>query len=280
MRFASILAVFVSLAAARSAPAQGQPAGPFDGTWEISALIDDGEVIPASIIKMTIASDGRLAIRGQAITVVRPNGNKKTLLFTTDPQASPPAFDLAGSDKTGGKGIYLSSGDTLMICLSGPEVGVRPTSFTSKAGSQTMLMTLTRVKEPLAPAPGAPGAVPVPLPPAPVAAVSKDDEIRKILIGTWGHQDNDKIERGTFNTDGSFSMTRTWKKAYKRFFDDDERFSGEWRLDNGRLVIRITAATDPKARGQVFTYRINSISETEMLLVDDTGHVRREWKTR
>ncbi|MBX7103369.1 MAG: TIGR03067 domain-containing protein [Gemmataceae bacterium] len=256
-------------------PAQQTPPGPLDGVWEITALIDDGEVVSNDIVRKSLTSDGRMTVRGQTLSFTKTNGQPKTVLFTVDTQTNPQSIDLGGADKTGGRGIYVLAGDTLMVCVSGPEVGVRPTSFGSKAGSHAMLMTLQRVKDPQVST-----SQTIPLPPPPVIKRTPDDDIRRILIGTWGHQDSDKVELGTFNADGSFSMTRTWKKAFRKFFDDDERFSGDWRLENGNLVVRITASTESKVRGQVYNYRVSSINDREMVLLDPAGAVRREWKTR
>src|SRR5262249_19347517 len=133
-------------------------------------------------------------------------GEKKKLLFVNDPKAKPATIDLAGTEKTGGKGIYILSGDTLMLCLSGPGIDERPKDFGSKEGSQTVLVTLKRVaaeekKEPAAPAPVAKQAL-------------ADNDIRKLLLGSWGNQDKNRVEYYTFNDDGSFNATLTWKRAF------------------------------------------------------------------
>lgn len=269
VRFLSLLLLLL-LGTARASEANAT--SPFDGVWEITALIDDGEVIPSVVIRQSLAVDGRMTVNGQAISFNRPNGEKKVVLFTTDTRVTPAAIDLAGSDKTGGRGIFVINGDMLMICLSGPELAVRPTSFASTKNSNAMLMTLQRVRTVAPPST-------LPLPPAPVNDHIGDAGVRRLLIGSWGHQDSERIEYGTFNSDGSFSMNRQWKKSFRRYFTDDERFSGDWKLENGTLVVRITAATDPKVRGQVFSYRINSINDREMVLLDDAGNVRREWRT-
>lgn len=244
----------------------------FDGVWEVTALIDDGDVVSAKLIKETLSRNGCVTIRDQSIVIERPTGAQRTLLFIADPVASPPTIDLAGADKVGSKGIFLHSGDTLMLCLGGPGIDLRPTEFSSKAGSHTILMTLKRaaVANDVAVA----KVTPIPTP------VIADDATRRALIGTWGHQNSDAVELGTFTADGLFNMSKTWKNGMKKLFDGDLRASGTWHVTDGVLSVKITATTDKDMQGQVYTYRINSISDKDLILIDQRGQVRREWKTR
>jgi uncharacterized protein (TIGR03067 family) len=247
--------------------------GKLDGTWQITAMIEDGEVVAPATVRDKLAKDGRLTISGQSITVARPGtGEKKTILFVTDPKANPPTLDLAGADKVGSKGIYLLSGDTLLVCVSGHGIAERPRDFGSAPGSQAVLLTLKRLAAEPARDP----------PPAPVLSQPLTDaDIRKHLLGTWGHQNNDAIDYITFNEDGSFSSTRTWKRGFlKNTFEEDGRQSGTWKLKDGVVILHVTASTLKEKMGQVYSYRINSISATEVIYLSPEGQVRREWKTR
>ena len=259
----------------RSAPAgQTPPAKPgtLDGVWEITALIDDGELVPDTTIKGTMVKDARLNFTGQSITFLRPlTGETKTVLYVTDTAASPDAIDLGGTEKVGGKGIYHLAGNSLMICLSGPGILERPTDFGSKPGTHAALLTLKRVTG------TAPAAVP--LLAAPIKGKVPDPDVRKQLVGTWGHQNDKEIVYVTYNSDGTFGRIASWKSAFKKAFAEDERTSGTWKLEDGSIVMSVTAATDRRDQGQVFTYRINSISATELILIDQAGHVHREWRT-
>ncbi|MFO0809205.1 MAG: lipocalin family protein [Gemmataceae bacterium] len=247
-------------------------AGSLDGTWEITSLIEDGAVIAPAAIKETLAKSGMLVIAGQTIALTRPNtSEKRTILFVINDKVNPPTIDLAGADKVGSRGIYLQTGDTVLICLSGPEVADRPREFASQPGSHAILMTLRRVTAPAAPAAA-------PLPPAPVQQVLTDDAVRKLLVGTWGFQNPDEVHYSTFTADGSFTATRTWKKGLKKLFDGETRSSGSWKLENGVLVIKVTASTERDMQGQTYTYRVNSITAREMILLGSDGGVRREWK--
>jgi hypothetical protein len=82
----------------------------------------------------------------------------------------------------------------------------------------------------------------------------------------------------TFNPDGTFSSTRTWKKGFQRVFHEDVRSSGTWKVENGIVIINITASTEPDLRNQIYSYRISSITPNDVVYVDQLGQVRREWK--
>jgi uncharacterized protein (TIGR03067 family) len=278
-RFLPLLAVAAMsallMSGDRSAPA-GQPpaakAGSLDGVWEITALIDDGELVPEATIKGTLVKDARLNFTGQSITFLRPlTDEAKTVLYVTDAAASPATIDLGGTEKVGGKGIYHRAGDSLMICLSGPGILERPADFGSKKGTHAALVTLKRVT----------GSAPAPVsfPAAPIKGKVSDQDVRRQLVGTWGHQTDKELNYVTFNSDGTFSRTISFKSAFKKAFSEDDRTSGTWKLDDGSIVMSVTAATDKHDRGQVFTYRINSISATDLILIDQAGQVHREWRT-
>jgi uncharacterized protein (TIGR03067 family) len=260
----------------RPAPAQPkQPAKPgaLDGVWEITALIDDGELVPDTTIKGTMVKDARLHFTGQSITFLRPlTGETKTILYVTDTAASPDAIDLGGTEKVGGKGIYHLAGDSLMICLAGPGILERPTEFGSKKGTHAALLTLKRVT--------GTAQTPTPLLAAPIKGRVPDSDVRKQLVGTWGHQNDKEIAYVTYNADGTFGRVVSGKSAFKKAFGEDDRSSGSWKLEDGSIVMTVTATTEKRDQGQVFTYRINSISASELILIDQAGHVHREWRTQ
>jgi uncharacterized protein (TIGR03067 family) len=261
----------------RPAPAgqspAGRPAVSLDGVWEITALLDDGDLVPEATVKATLVKDARLNFTGQSIAFVRPlTGESKTILFVTDSAANPATIDLGGTEKVGGKGIYHLAGNSLMICLAGPGLLDRPTDFASRKGTHSALITLKRVTALAA-------ANPPALPPAPIKGRVADPEVRKLLVGNWGHQNEKEINYVTYNADGTFSRVVSWKSAFKKAFSEDERTSGTWKLEDGSIVMTVTAATDKRDQGQVFTYRINSISATELILYDQAGYVHREWRT-
>ena len=116
-----------------------------DGTWEITTVIDNGRVVEPTEVLLNYAADGRVVIRGQQVELVVPmTFQRKRLPFVVDNTKSPMTFDLAGAEKTGGRGIFMASKDSLLLCLSSRDQG-RPTSFASLPGSGNLLVTLRRI---------------------------------------------------------------------------------------------------------------------------------------
>src|SRR5262249_46421477 len=107
-----------------------------------------------------------------------------------------------------------------------------------------------------------------------------DDETRKMLVGTWGHQDKNKVEYYTLNADETFSAMTNFKRGISTLFEDDVRSSGTWKLRDGDLIVQFKTSTDRDKHGQVYSLRVNTISATEVIYIDQTGSVRREWKVR
>jgi uncharacterized protein (TIGR03067 family) len=267
------LSVTIALGFAGSGLAQ-QDADKLQGTWEITALVDDGATVSEEILKTRYAQDARFKVKGQSINFLAPGTlQARTILFVLDENASPKTIDLAGTEKTGGKGIYLLSEDTLLICLAEPEAKQRPTEFSAKKGSPYLLMALKRVKTT---GQVSDAAQPKEAPPAEI----KDDDLRKALVGTWGHQDDEWIRMFTFNTDGTFSSTGSFKKKLGKLFHPDVRSSGTWKLQDGIVICMVTASSDRDLRNQVFSYRVRSITATDLVAVDQFGNLRREWRAR
>ena len=63
-------------------------------------------------------------------------------------------------------------------------------------------------------------------------------------------------------------------------FHQDVRSSGTWKVQDGVVLVKIDTSTDKERRGQLFSFRIRSISSTELVAVDGTGQVRQEWKAQ
>ncbi len=255
-----------------------------DGTWELTAVIDDGKPVTLDTVKQTMIKDARIIVKGQLASLLKPDGTTRELAFVINPNANPRTIDLAGAVKTGGKGIYMRDGNSLMICLSSTENEARPAQIASLPGSDTILMILQRVSvaapAAVTPAP-ATTPTPTPKPPAPAAVVPSDDATRKMLVGTWGHQTDDKIVKVTFNPDGSYTIIEAYKKGLKKLFEGEDRTSGSWKLKDGEIMLTATSSTNKDRRGQIYSYRITSINEGEVLYVDNiTGQRRIEWKLR
>jgi uncharacterized protein (TIGR03067 family) len=255
---------FLGCVAPRTACAQS-----LDGTWEISAVIDNGRVVEPTDVLLNYAADGRVIIRGQTVELVVPmTYQRKRLPFVVDNTKSPMSVDLAGTEKTGGRGIFLASKDSLVLCLSSRDRG-RPASFASLPGSGNLLVTLKRISA---------GDSSSPAPSPPSVPSYEDDQLRRMLIGTWGHQDADSIHYITLNADGSLSATMTWKDKFKQMFHQDVRSSGTWKVLDGVVIVNIATSTDKERRGQVGSFRVRSINASELVAVDHNGQVRQEWK--
>ncbi len=241
-----------------------------DGTWEITAVIDDGKVIDPTSVLLNYAADGRVIVNGQAVQLIVPmTYQRKQLVFTTDATQSPMTFDLAGSDKTNGRGIFMAGKDSLVLCVASREKG-RPTSFSSLPGSGNLFVTLKRATG---------GAANGTLPAPPSTPTYDDAQLRQMLVGTWGHQDADSIHYITLNSDGSMSVVMTWKDSFKKMFHEDVRSSGTWKLEDGVIITKIDTSSDKERRGQVGSFRIRSINASQLVAVDHSGQVRQEWKS-
>ncbi|MCE9534282.1 MAG: hypothetical protein K8T89_24650, partial [Planctomycetes bacterium] len=147
-----------------------------------------------------------------------------------------------------------------------------PTDFTARKGEPQILLTLKRVKATDKNSDPQPKEMP------PVA--TRDEELRKTLPGTWGHKNEDWLTMFTLNSDGTFSSRRSYTKKFGKLFNEDVTSSGNWKLAEGVVICTVTASTDKDSRNQVFSYRIRSITATELIAVDQFGQLRREWKTR
>lgn len=163
----------------------------------------------------------------------------------------------------------MFSNDTLMLCLASRDRG-RPDTFASLPGSGNLLVTLKRVGNNDSAGPAKPPATP-----------SYDDEqLRRMLTGTWGHQDANTIHYITLNPDGSMSASMIWKDNFKKIFQQDVRSSGNWQVKDGVAIVKIDVSTDKERRGQTYSFRVRSIDSTELVAVDANGQVRQEWKSQ
>lgn len=247
---------------------------PFQGAWKVVAIFENGEALTEQQIATSFVSNGKLTVDGPVISLLPPGQfERRQIAFTVDATKSPSTIDLTGANKVGSRGIYMLSGDSLMICLPGPGDKDRPTDFSANKGSDRTLLILKR--EAASPPPSVEPET-KPVPPAPTAA----DEMRKLLIGTWGHQDSDAVYYTTFNPDGTFSSSTTWKSGFRKVFNENVRSSGTWRLENGLIVTTKTASTDRNVVGQVYSIRITHLNDTSLIGIDDKGRTHSEWRVR
>jgi uncharacterized protein (TIGR03067 family) len=253
-------------------------ATPLEGNWQVIELIEEGRLVPQAEIRTQLIKDALVTVRGPILSFTLPTTNvTRALPFVVDGSKSPATLDIAGAEKIGSQGIYQVDGKTLVVCLSLPKANARPAQFASTPASKTMLMTMVKSQ-------GAPKVEPQPLPlpllPPPPVAKTKDETYRPMLIGVWGHQNDDFIQYLTLNIDNSFSMERNWKGAFKQAFHDNIRSSGSWELRDGVVILRTTASTERNRIGQVSSYRIYSLTASDVSYIDQEGQLRKEWKVR
>ena len=226
-------------------------------------MIDNGRVVTPTEIRTNYAADGRVTINGQVAQFIVPmTYQRKQLPFAVDVTKSPARLDLAGAEKTGGRGIIMPSKDSLILCLSGRDKP-RPTTFAP--GPDILFISLQRATAPTRPPPRRPAKPPT----------YTDDQLRQMLVGTWGHQDEDTIHYITLNQDGSMSTTMKWKDQFKKMFHQDVRSSGTWKVQDGVVIVKFDDSTDKERNGQLCSFRIRSINSTELVAVDGLGRCGR-----
>src|SRR5262249_16159847 len=136
------IAVFVAAPAAKEAPKKDPPS--ILGEWVPESGVHGGKNAPPPPgSTITFTKEGKC--------FVKEGGDAKpdSMSFTFDPKKDPSEIDIseprAGMGEKAIKGIYKIDGDTMLICLSID--GERPKAFASPAGSQSILITLKRVKK-------------------------------------------------------------------------------------------------------------------------------------
>lgn len=115
------------------------------GAWAGEKAVAGGQEkpVPEGGITFTFTADGKLTVKEG------PREKPDTGSYKLDPKKDPPEIDIIPpEDKKDPPllGIYKLDGDTLTLCFSHGKGG-RPTKFESPEGSDTIVMTLKRVKK-------------------------------------------------------------------------------------------------------------------------------------
>ncbi len=249
-----------------------------DGVWEFSMIVTDGRMLNPAEVTQSYSANGLITIAGGSATLITPSTMQpRQIPLRVDASTMPAKIDVALTPTNGGHGVVMVSGTTAIICL-GSRDKPRTTKFAAPQGSGNLLISLTRVAAGGQPntttTAAAAGVAPNPTPPVAIP----DGQLRQQLVGSWGHQDGDSSRVVTFNSDGTMSSVMNWKDQFKKMFHADVRSSGNWKVENGVVVVQFTASTDNSKKGQVYSYRVRSINPTELLAVDQQGQLRREWR--
>ena len=248
------------------------------------------------------------------------DGTKSTKYFRVDPTSYPKRIAVFQMDNTTGTGIYKFDQSKLVICITNGKGEIpNEFNAPEGSGHSLMVMERFEPgtseipglnaplpkREPLhAPAPEkkyvpqqvakpAP-AVEVPPPPtppqptpAPIAAktagrILTDTEVRNMSVGTWRINDNEGSIDIVFKPDTTFQTYRYYQTLsnFQRIFVPTPISSGNWSINNGRLVANVTSSTRLDRVNQSFVPAVRSISPTDMILVDHLGRVSRAVKLR
>jgi uncharacterized protein (TIGR03067 family) len=136
------LSLLVAAPAPKEVPKKDPPS--LIGEWvPESAILGGKNDPPPPGSSITFTKEGKC--------FVKEGGDAKpdSMSFTFDAKKDPAEIDIseprAGMGEKAIKGIYKIDGDTMQMCLSID--GERPKAFASPAGSQSILITLKRVKK-------------------------------------------------------------------------------------------------------------------------------------
>ncbi|WP_373650231.1 MULTISPECIES: TIGR03067 domain-containing protein [unclassified Schlesneria] len=248
---------------------------PFQGRWEVIELIENGHVIPHHSIREWLPSGGKIEIIDNAITYTSSHdGKKHARVFAVDGTQNPKGFDLVSRDRKEASGIVKFEDGNLVVCISDPEDGPRPSDFSAKIDSKRMLMTLRRIpdansKEIHEESPTTPSAT------LKAGQVLTDAEVSKMLPGTWRFQDEAGVLVIKMTSDGKWSSTREVQqlRVFRRVFVETPISSGHWSVKNGTLNFHCTASIHLSRINKTLPFTIRSISEKDLIFVDYMGRV-------
>jgi len=257
----------------------------FQGPWEVAELSEDGKVIPKQAIKEWLPSGGRAEIVDNAIIFRSPHDGKKYVkVFSVDATKYPKAIEISTPQRTDGWGIYQFDNGRLVICLADPNEAERPGDFSAAKGSKRMLMVLKRPAVASATTAVAKAATPQPktMPDGQAAQFLSDEQVTKMLAGSWRLKDSAGFLFVTFNADGTFSTMREYQqlRLFHKSFVQTPISSGTWSVNNGALAAHVTTSVRLERVNQVLSFAVRSISGRDMIFVDQLGRVGSAAKMR
>lgn len=276
------------------------------GHWRVIELVENGQEIPDDQMQYWLPGGGQLEIVDYTILFESPlGGNKTTREFRIDPTSYPKKITIKNKDTETGKGIYKFDGGKLVVCIS-RDISTVPNEFTAPKDSACALIVMEKndpnnsatpkgaprpvhanppdmsqwksAEPKTAPAP-APGVVPAG---GITSRVLTDAEVREMAVGTWRMTDNEGSVDLSYGVDGTFQSYRYYRmmQNFQEVFVPTPISSGTWQISNGRLITHVTASSRVGLSGQTMMPAVRSISQSDLILVDNFGRVTRAVRVR
>jgi uncharacterized protein (TIGR03067 family) len=257
----------------------------FQGQWEVAELSEDGKEIPKEAIKEWLPSGGRAEIVDNAIIFRSPHDGKKYVkVFSVDATKYPRGIEISTPERKDGWGIYQFDKGRLVICLADPDEAERPKEFSAEAGSKRMLMVLQRPSKAPPTTPVSKSTTPQQQPKQSGQAgkILTDEQVTKMLAGSWRLKDSAGSLYVSFNSDGTFSTVREYQqlRLFHKSFVQTPISSGKWSVKNGTLSAHVAASVRLERVNQVLSFAVRSISGRDMIFVDQLGRVGSAVKVR
>lgn len=246
---------------------------PLQGKWEVIELVENGHSIPHDAIPEWLPSGGRVEIVENSMNFIsHEDGKKHAKVFEIDNTQIPKGLDLLTRDKKEAIGIYKFDEGKLIVCLVDPEDGPRPDEFSAKKDSKRMLMVLKKV--------GAPNAKDQPEPTPAARKGSTDEELAKMLRGTWRYRDEYGTLSLTLQENGRWSTIRDSQemRLLKKVFVRTPVSSGMWSVKKGTLNLLCTSSIHPDRVNHSFPFQIRSVTDHDFVFVDYSDRVGKATK--
>lgn len=254
------------LALQQSAAADNADLKQLQGKWEVIELVENGHSIPHDAIKEWLPSGGHLEIIENSINFTsHDDGKKHAKIFEIDDTQFPKGIDLLTRGKVEALGIYKFDDGKLVVCLSDPEDGPRPTEFGAAKGSKRMLMVMKK---------GASSGAKEHVEAAPAHGKSiNDEELAKMLPGTWRYRDDIGSLLLTLRDNRTWSTTREVQefRLLQKVFVRTAVSSGTWSVKKGTLSLLCTASIHPDRINHALPFTIRSITPNDFIFVDYVG---------